>query len=276
MAEIKGFVAPTRQLRPAEGGFTAFQTTGRRVGLDYRSIAEDYARIGAVQARTIEDQRWPFDILALTERGRSSPSGGGGGARGGGLRLAGGMGGDFRAHNAVLAGGAALGDYLGGQDGLPKSRGGMLVDVENDTTSIGKKTFAGTSDPRRLISTSGLPGSDLSRLEKQLEGTPAVLRDRDGNVIPDAYGDKIPEGMGTPPDAASNWPSTPGIVSRAFDRIGNWLSSGTPQADTGVAGPSDQGASLSFAPAQPSWPDQGVPLPYGGDADAVPLQGYRE
>ena len=157
MADIKGYVAPNTRLRPAEAGFSAFETAARRVGIAYREGATDYTRIGEVQQRAIEANRWPFDILELEDRTarEAAASSRGGGFR---ARLGGGGGRTVRGHNAVNAGMGALGDWIGNvataRPGGPGG-GGELVDVAS-----GQVSFRGTGG--RVMDVSDTSGPILS------------------------------------------------------------------------------------------------------------------
>lgn len=154
---IETYSAPTERLSPDEKGFAAFETAGRRLHVDYNAAAADYREIGKLQQQEIEGRRWPFDILALensTHAGLRMAGGGrsagrafgSSGFRGGGER--------YRGFNQIAAGAGALGNYL-----ASNSSGGELIDVANNTTSIGRQTFAGTSDPSRVIDVSGAQGT---------------------------------------------------------------------------------------------------------------------
>lgn len=271
MAEIRGFVAPVRPLRVAEGGFSAFQTTGRRIGLDYRSVAEDYSRIGQAEARTIDAQRWPFDILELIDRGRTTAGGGGGGLR---VRGSGGAAPwDWRGHNAVLAGGAALGDYLGGQNGIPKHVGGELVDVVGGTTMIGNKVFQGTFDPTRLHTPSGNdtlgtsptvgipegvdPDFYLRQTGQQLGPNDITVQPLPGSVPADWTPQQdvwVPNKASPMGGAMETHPATgdtpaygdsggiSGAVSNAWKGLSNFLGGGDSSTDTGASSTDFSGA----------------------------------
>ena len=262
MAEIKQYVAPQRRLTVPEGGFAALETAGRRVGPDYRQAGEDYARIGELQARSVERQRWPFDILELQSRSREF----GGARRGGGgageVRIRGGSEDPFgqfgarhmpnlAAANAMIGGGMEAGRYMSSK-AKPRP-GGQLVDVGNwskddqgnwvyqggGTTSIGRETFPGLSDPRRLIDTGYVPEQQRLQNEWGRYDLYPGTGDYDASS-PLRYGGTPTKAMtpeqvvdpGYQPDIRTGnpyvQPSGPGI----FQRLGDWLSGGGSSSDS--------------------------------------------
>lgn len=263
MADIRGYNAPVTPLRPAEGGFAALETAGRRTGISYREAATDYARIGQLQQRTIEANRWPFDILELEKSAALRGRGGGGGAPR--VRESGGFG-----HAAINAGMGALGGYMdiqqrnelaayreemlgaagysgwGSGINLQPGRAGELVDVTGGTVSFGHKpgqTISGTDPYGRLF---GAPqSSDLRQLETSIEGTAPNQTEAPNpngvNYPPSMQGPgdntSWGQGMTVSPNTGAYVPPTDQSSGGAWSSLQNALTN-----DNSNAAPADAGA----------------------------------
>lgn len=69
MPKLQEYTAPTKELRPSNEGFNAFETAGRRVGGMYREAGADIARAASANAQTLTDKgQWPFTLFALQQK----------------------------------------------------------------------------------------------------------------------------------------------------------------------------------------------------------------
>lgn len=185
MARLRLYNAGTGELKPTNEGYSAAEMEARRVNPLFRGAASDIAEIGKLQEETIKARKWPLDYARFFLEASASKSRGGGGINvkggGGGMlgtgagQMANAMASLARA-NAQIA--AAENATFGGPG--PNTRGGMLVDTQDNTTMRGRQTFAGTSAPdaHGLITP---PGSILSPSQQ------ATTTDIPSGVDPDTY-----------------------------------------------------------------------------------------
>lgn len=69
MPKLQEYVAPTRELRPENQGYQAFETAGRRVGGMYREAASGTVAAAKAGAQALVDKaQWPFTLFELKRR----------------------------------------------------------------------------------------------------------------------------------------------------------------------------------------------------------------
>lgn len=201
--EIPQYIAPTERLRPSDSGFSAFETAGRRLHINYDQVASSYRRMGDLQAQAIRDRKWPFDILELEARTAREKE------QGGGVRFRGlssrdedpfgiGKEGTFRdpnmsALNAISEGAGTLGRSI-----MPSSVGKLVsIDSAGNVSSPNGNNGSGSAG-------AGNPLSGDTNWYKDLMGVPTT------NATPSDY------------DAVGSY-----VQPGAFDRLGQQLSDST-------------------------------------------------
>lgn len=69
MPKLQEYVSPSRELKPDNQGYQAWETAGRRVGGLYREAAGDTARTAKIKAQMLADEaQWPFTLFALKQK----------------------------------------------------------------------------------------------------------------------------------------------------------------------------------------------------------------
>lgn len=274
-----GYVAPIRALRPADQGFSAFESAGRRLGAGYREAAADYAKIGELQAREIEAKRWPFDILELADQQARARAGRGGGVS----RIidpmnqypgTGSFGGDsgYRAdraaEDAMSMGMGAIGDFLGGSKGklvsAPNTGPNMTIeDYQNwlnapampGSTSVTGVPIQGMN---QLFDTRSSEGGVVPFIGDVVSQEPLTFQNPVSaqNGVTGKYSGDTVQGPATPlqnnqgqpyydfsqggGSTGSDW--TPLAPSSTFGPLGDWLSGN----NNTMGQPSDTGGDVSF------------------------------
>ena len=69
MPKLQEYVAPSRELRPDNTGYQAFETEGRRIGGMYRDAATTMIAAAKSNAAAISDKaQWPFALFDLQQK----------------------------------------------------------------------------------------------------------------------------------------------------------------------------------------------------------------
>lgn len=86
MPKLQEYIAPSRELRPDNSGYQAFETAGRRVGGMFREAGANTLAKARAEAATLADKaQWPFTLFALKQKFQPPKPAAPAGAAGGGV-----------------------------------------------------------------------------------------------------------------------------------------------------------------------------------------------